>query len=178
MDRNDAKELLADAVPSGGSAWADLGAGDGTFTRALVELLGPEARVHAIDRDRRAVAELERLAKRLPGVRPRLADFSSPMDPPEGDEGTLDGLLLANALHFVADAPVVLARLVRWLRPGGRVVLVEYDRRPASRWVPHPIPAEDWPALARAAGLSRPAVVARRRSAFGGDLYVAIADRG
>jgi len=177
MDVNDAEDLLRDAVPSGGREWADLGAGEGTFTRALAALLGPTARVHALDSDRRAVTALERLAKQVPNVEPRLADFARAIDPPGGGEGLLDGLLLANSLHFVADAPVVLGRLARWLRPGGRVVLVEYDRRAASRWVPHPIPAETWPALAVGAGLARPAVVARRRSAFGGDLYVAVADR-
>ena len=177
MDPRHAHELLRDAVPAGGRAWADLGAGDGTFTRALAAILGPGARILAMDRDPRAVAALERLAQRVPGVQASLADFSRPLDPPGGGEGTLDGILFANSLHFVAAAPVVLARLTRWLRPGGRAVLIEYDRRPASRWVPHPIPAEDWPTLAAAAGLSRPAVVARWRSAFGGDLYVAIADR-
>ncbi len=178
MDLREARDLIRDAVPPGGGEWADLGAGEGLFTRVLVELLGPAARVHALDRDRDAIARLERLAGRMPSVVPLLADFSHPIDPPGGAEGRLDGIVLANSLHFVADASAVLARLARWLRPGGRVVLIEYDRRPASRWVPHPIPAERWPALADAAGLSRPAVVARRRSAFGGDLYVAIADRG
>ncbi len=168
MTPREARELIRDAVPAGGREWADLGAGEGTFTRALVELLGSGARIHALDRDRRAVAALERLARRTPNVQPRLADFSRSVEPPDHEKGLLDGLLLANSLHFVADAPSVLARLARWLRPGGRAVLVEYDQRPASPWVPHPIPAESWPALAAAAGLSRPAIVARRRSAFGG----------
>jgi hypothetical protein len=37
--------------------------------------------------------------------------------------------VLANALHFVAESVRVLQSLVRWLRPGGAVVLIEYDRR-------------------------------------------------
>jgi hypothetical protein len=41
-------------------------------------------------------------------------------------------------LHGVR-LPVVI-RLVERLIPGGRVVLVEYDRRAHSRWVPYPIP--------------------------------------
>jgi hypothetical protein len=41
-------------------------------------------------------------------------------------------------LHGVR-LPVVI-RLVERLRPGGRVVLAEYDRRAHSRWVPYPIP--------------------------------------
>ncbi len=177
MDPQEAQDLLRPAVPPGGRAWADLGAGAGTFTRALAQLLGPGARIHAMDRDPRAVAALERLARQVPNVKPWRADFSREAGPPAGERELLDGILLANSLHFVADAPVALARLSRWLRPGGRVVLVEYDRRPASRWVPHPIPAVSWPALAAAAGLSRPEIVARKRSAFGGDLYVAIAER-
>jgi hypothetical protein len=55
-------------------------------------------------------------------------------------------------------------------------VLVEYDRRAASRWVPYPIPTARLPALAGSAGLSPFTVTATRRSAFGGVLYAAAAD--
>ncbi|MGH7674960.1 MAG: hypothetical protein ACREMV_06785, partial [Gemmatimonadales bacterium] len=44
----------------------------------------------------------------------------------------LDGILLANALHFVRNPDVVLARLAARVRPDGRVVVVEYDGRPAN----------------------------------------------
>jgi SAM-dependent methyltransferase len=110
-------------------------------------------------------------------VIPVRADFMQPFELPGGGDGTFDGMLFANALHFAPEPERVLARLARWLRPGGRVVVVEYDRRPASRWVPFPIPAERFPSLAGSAGLSRPFIVATRPSAFGGDLYVAVADR-
>jgi SAM-dependent methyltransferase len=155
-----------------------LGAGDGTFTRALVELLGPGSRIYAVDRDARALAGLERWAKReTDGVIAVEADFASSFTLPGVVMPGLDGLLFANALHFVRDAESVLARLAGWLLPGGRVVFVEYDRRAASRWVPYPIPRAWLTALATSAGLSSPIVTATRPSAYGGDLYVAYAER-
>lgn len=86
-------------------------------------------------------------------------------------------MLVANALHFIPDADAVLPRLTGWLRPGGRVVFVEYDKRTANRWVPYPIPASRLPDLAGPAGLSTPTIIATRPSAFGGVLYVAAAER-
>jgi SAM-dependent methyltransferase len=158
--------------------WADLGAGDGTFTRALVELLGRSSRIFAVDRDPRAVAALERWARtNAANVIPVVADFTGPFDLPGLDETMLEGMIFANALHFVRDVDFVLARLASWVRPGGRVVFVEYDRRATSRWVPYPIPADRLPALAASAGLSTPVIMATRPSAFGGNLYVAVADR-
>ena len=178
MNTREAVALIAGAVAERAGTWADLGAGDGTFTRALVELLGPGNRIYAVDRDARAVAALARWAsKQAPNVISVTADFTRPFDLPRLEQPSLDGMLLANALHFVPDAGRVLARLAAWLHPGGRVVLIEYDRRGASRWVPYPIPVSQLPALAAPAGLSAPTITATRPSRFGGVLYVAAADR-
>ena len=178
MNTRDAVALIGGAVPRGAGTWADLGAGAGTFTRALVELLGPDSRIYAVDRDSGAVAAIGRwAAKDAANVISVVADFTNPFELPGLGHGTLDGMLLANALHFVRDADAVLARLVELVRPGGRVVIVEYDRRAATRWVPYPIPEARLPALAAAAGLSIPVTTARRPSRFSGILYVAAADR-
>jgi len=178
MDTRDAVTLLAGAVPREAGTWADLGAGTGTFTRALVELLGPNARIYAVDRDARLVAALARWAEReAPNVIAVAADFTGAFDLPGLPAPQLDGILLANALHFVSDTEPVLRRLAKWVRPGGRVVVIEYDRRAASRWVPYPIPPQRLAGLAASVGLSAPAVTATRSSAFGGTLYVAAAER-
>jgi SAM-dependent methyltransferase len=174
VNTRDAVALIADAVPRRAGTWADVGAGDGTFTRALVDLLGPGARIYAVDRDARALASLRRWAARSgANVIPVEADFTRLLELPE----LLDGLLVANALHFARDADVVLARLAALVRPGGRVVIVEYDRRAASRWVPYPIGRDRLPDLTADAGLSPPRVTATVPSAFGGIIYVAAADR-
>ena len=178
MKHRDAVALLEGAVPRVPGAWADLGSGDGTFTRALAELVGPGSRIYAVDRDASALASLAR-QKVAAGVEviPVTADFTGPFGLPGLEGRLLDGILLANALHFVPDPAEVLGRLASRVRPGGRVVVVEYNNRPASRWVPYPVPSVQWPVLAVRAGLMAPVVTGSGRSAFGGALYVAMAER-
>jgi trans-aconitate methyltransferase len=176
MNARDARALIADAIPQPGGTWADLGAGDGTFTRALVDLLGPGGRLHAVDRDASAVASIATWASRqAPNVTAVVGDVTKELDIP--GLHSLDGMLLANVLHFVRDADAVLTRLVGHLRSGGRAVIVEYDRRAASRWVPYPIPPTRLAELARSAGLSPPRITATRPSMYGGTLYAAIAEK-
>ena len=179
MDVKEAGQLLGTALPANtGGTWADLGAGEGTFTLALARLLGAKARVFAVDRDQRALGELERRAVE-DGIRnritPVIADFSVSFEPPGERTLRLDGMLFANSLHFVSDPAVVLNRLVQWLRRDARLLFVEYDRRPASRWVPYPVDAERLSAICAAAGLTKPVVTATRPSDYGGKLYVAFA---
>lgn len=97
----------------------------------------------------------------------RVRRHSSPrrLELPELGDIKLDGVVLANALHFVRDADVVLSRLAGSIKPGGMVVIIEYDRRVASQWVPYPIPLARLPMLAQAAGLSTPEVTTTRPSA-------------
>lgn len=172
--------LIAAAVPApaGAARWADLGAGEGAFTFALAERLGPGAHVTAVDRDRRSLRRLEREARSpLRGARvdTLLADFRQPLP-----LARLDGVLLANALHYVAarEQPALLRALGGALVPGGRLVLVEYDLGSGNPWVPHPVPAARFPALARAGGLEGAVVVAEAASRYWGRAYCGVALRG
>lgn len=174
MKSIDARRFIADAVGSGVGTWADVGAGSGTFTRALQSLLPAESRIYAIDRDPAAIAALRRINGNVVAVR---ADFTKTTDFAGLTTATLDGLLVANALHFVPDPGDVLARLARLVRAGGRVVIVEYDRRAANPWVPFPIASTRWPSIAESAGLVNPAVIARRTSEYAGELYVGVGVR-
>jgi SAM-dependent methyltransferase len=142
VNPREAAALIASTVEDRGGTWADIGAGEGTFTRALVQLLEPGSRVYAVDNDANALRGLEQWAARAKAnVIPVVADFADPFEFPDLGQQLLDGMLTANALHFVRDPGAVLARLVERVRPGGRVVVIEYDRRRATRWVPYPIGA-------------------------------------
>jgi SAM-dependent methyltransferase len=182
MEIHEAVDLLREAVGKSAGNWADLGAGTGTFTLALAELLGGGAgnTIYAVDDDAGAVRALGELPA-VGGTRivPIKADFTRPLELPSlgGGRKLLDGILMANALHFVRDASGVLSRLAQTVRTGGRVIVVEYDQRRASRWVPHPIPASSWPTLAAAAGLFDATITATRPSMYSGILYVGAATR-
>ena len=153
--------------------WAEMGAGDGAFTLALAELLGSGAVIHTIDRDRRA---LERGAaetvRRFPGVvvRPQVLDFTGPLELPR-----LDGILMANSLHFVRDKESLVRNLAGLLRPGGRFLLVEYNVDRGNHWVPFPLSYPTWANLAARGGLAQPALLERVPSRFLGEIYSAMA---
>ena len=177
MDVEDAAALIARAVPAPGGIWADLGAGEGTFTHALLRVTGRGSTIYAVDRSAAAITSLTEWSARVaPNVVPVLGDFTGELALPGLNGSRLDGILLANSLHFVADPDATLRRVARLLRPGGRAVFVEYDRRAASRWVPYPVSPDRLKELVVAAGFSAPAVVATTQSAYSGLIYVAYAD--
>ena len=178
MELRDAIQLLRDAVGHRGGVWADLGAGTGTFTLALAQTIGAGSTVYAVDDDAGAVRSLQELAASSQGrIVPVKADFTVALELSGLGGSPLDGILFANSLHFVRDAAGVLSRLTKLVRSGGRVIVVEYDRRGASQWVPHPIPAAQWPALASSAGLVEATITARRPSMYSGSLYVGVATK-
>ena len=91
MDSHDAAALIRPAIPRTSGVWADLGAGTGTFTRALAHLL-PHARIYAVDRDASALGKLLRwLHQDGVTVVPVRADFTEPLDFPELGTDPLDG---------------------------------------------------------------------------------------
>ena len=178
MDHADHVALLAPAAArSPDAVWADIGAGSGAFTLALADLLGPAARIIAVDRDRAALAANARaVAAAFPDTRltSLVADFREPLDLP-----LLDGLVAANSLHFVARGGqvAVIKSLAAHLRPGGAFVVVEYDADNGNPWVPHPFSAGSWPRLAGNAGLVDSEVMGRVPSRFLRAIYSARAQR-
>ena len=173
MDHADHVALLARGLPQGeGGTWADLGAGTGAFTLALADLIGPHGVIHAIDRDRAALAELRStFVSAVPRaelhVRP--ADFTRRLDLAD-----LDGVVMANSLHFVEDKTDVLALVRGYLKPGGRLLLVEYDSDRGSPWVPHPLSFETWRELASEAGFVETRKLATVPSRFLRQIYSAL----
>lgn len=175
MEHSEMVALIRGGVPRAGGVWADLGAGTGNFTWALAGLIGPQGTIYALDRDGRAIAaQRARLAASPPGatVIPRQADVAGPLALPP-----LDGLLMANLLHFIGDQEGLLRRLAGQIRPGGRLLVVEYEQVLPIAWVPFPAPFARLAARVGAAGFGPLAQVGTRRSPSSGRvLYAAAAE--
>ena len=177
MEQREAIALIRPAVGEKGGVWADLGAGSGVFTRALASLLGPAGTVYAVDRSAAALRDLGRTVgptTDAAAIRTMVGDFTEPLELPP-----LDGVLVANALHYVpyADQSAALRRIASMLTDGAPIVVVEYDRRHANRWVPYPITPGALATAARDAGLGAPTVLATRPSRYSGTIYSAVVRR-
>lgn len=175
MDHHDHVGLIRDGVEGAGTSWADLGSGEGAFTLALADVLGPGGSIHTVDRDGRALeVQLRALRDRFPSVAvtPRVADFTKPLELPP-----LDGIVMANSLHFQRDKLSVLKLVTGYLRPEGRFVLVEYDADRGNPWVPYPLSFETWLTLSAEAGLRDTRRLASVPSRFLGSIYSALSIR-
>ena len=172
MDQAELVGLLRDGVDAKGGRWADLGAGQGAFTLALADLLGPSAHITAVDRDAGSMRGLSaEMGKRFPATELEVvaADFTHPMP-----LSSLDGIVMANSLHFVRDKSPVLARVREMLRPGGSLIVVEYGSDRGNPWVPHPFSYQRWDEMAAGAGFERTRLLATVPSRYLGSMYSAV----
>lgn len=171
MDHEDHVNLLRAGVTARSGTWADFGSGTGAFTLALADLLTSDAVIYSIDVDARALRQQRRrLETRFPGmtVHTLTGDFTRPLDLPP-----LDGLVMANAMHFHQQKAPILAHAQRTLKADGVFILVEYNADRGNRWVPYPLSYPSWEALARESGFSRTELLATRPSSFLGEIYSA-----
>jgi SAM-dependent methyltransferase len=171
MNHNDHVSLLRGAVEAGG-VWADFGSGTGAFTLALADLLGPKGRIYSVEQDGRALREQQSAMRgRFPDVSVDYvtADFTRKLDLP-----LLDGIVMANSLHFIRDKEPVLALMRGYLKPDGRFVLIEYNADRGNTWVPYPLSYPTWERMARQSGFSQTRKLAAVPSRFLGEIYSAV----
>ena len=107
-----------------GSTVADIGAGSGYFTVRLARLVGPQGKVYANDLQAGMLSLLRRRlsVERIANVEPVLGTVDDPRLPP----ASLDLILLVDVYHEFSAPQLMLRRMREALKPGGRLVLLEY----------------------------------------------------
>lgn len=128
--------------------WIDLGAGSGTFTRAIAELIGPEGKVYAVDRNKQILKSIP-IAKNGATIVTVAKDFTANLSLEKAD-----GILIANALHFVRHKIPFIEKIKSWLKEGGRILIVEYDIETPNQWIPYPVSFGVLEKISSQAGLS------------------------
>jgi SAM-dependent methyltransferase len=160
MEISEAAGFLRPAGDIFSGVWADIGAGSGLFTEALLRLK-TEGQVIAADKSPHMLWRLKSPAE----VRLQVEeiDFTESFLFPQ-----CDGMVMANALHYAKDPLQVLRNVLEHLKPGGHFILIEYDLdSPRPPWIPYPVSFPFWKKLAKEAGLSEPVRVGEKVSRFG-----------
>lgn len=142
------------------TVWADLGCGDGVFTYALADLLASGSSIYAIDKSLQP--HNETTGNKIE-VKFQQADFISD----ELKLPKLDGLLMANSLHYVKDKKGLLAKLKQYLSTAVIFIIVEYDTLKANQWVPYPVNPEQLKRLFVSAGYNDFSITGERQSVYG-----------
>jgi SAM-dependent methyltransferase len=173
MTHTDHVALIKNGIDRRGGVWADLGSGEGAFTLALREIGGEDIEIYSIDKYAPSLeVQREKFDAQFPesNIHYLHRDFTEDLPLPQ-----LDGILMANALHFLKSQEKFVRNLRRYLKPQGKLILVEYNFSEGNPWVPYPLPFEKFVILAESTGLSGPELLHTVPSRFMNEIYSAAA---
>jgi arsenite methyltransferase len=131
------EQVVASLKLKGGDIVADLGAGSGLFEAQLSYAVGAPGRVYAVELDKAFLDEIDRKVDEL-----HIANIDTvlgtPNDPklPRRD---VDVAFLHDVLHHVENRPAYLKAAAAYLKPTGRIAVVEFHAKDS--------PHKDQPAL-------------------------------
>jgi SAM-dependent methyltransferase len=132
LDRpgRDDEERPADVIGAldlrGGETVADLGAGSGYFTFRIAPVVGDKGKVLAVEIQDEMIAALRQRSKerKIINVEVVKGEESNPHLP----AGSVDVVLMVDVYHELAYPFEVMTAVRNALKPGGRVVFVEYRK--------------------------------------------------
>ena len=133
MQLNEAFKLIQHTITKEKTAFADLGCGNGLFTKALAQLLSAQSIIYAVDKNQTALNSFSVDANI------QLQKLNIDFIKDEFPFKNLSGILMANSLHYVEDKNAFLLKAKASLAPGGYFIIVEYDTDKANHWVPYPV---------------------------------------
>jgi putative heme-binding domain-containing protein len=121
-ERPDSLVNMLEIAP--GATVAEIGSGTGYFTWRLADRVGPKGKVFAVDVQQKMLDLTAETVKKhqLSNVQLVLGGDHDPHLPP----GLLDLVFIANAYHEFADPDAIITAVNRALKPGGRLVVIEY----------------------------------------------------
>jgi FkbM family methyltransferase len=109
-----------------GMVIADVGAGTGLFTRLFAAAVGPQGKVYAVDIAPKFIEHIEKTCKEagLKNVRGIVCTQTSTELP----ANAIDLVFICDTYHHFEFPYKTLASIHRALRPGGKLVLIDFHR--------------------------------------------------
>jgi len=166
MSHEEAIAFIKDGIDPPSGIWADIGAGTGVFTEAVRDIL-KNGTIYAFDKNPHMLWRLE--------SRPEIAiqviegDFTQSFELPD----KVNGIVMANALHYAENHLVALQNVLDHLVSGGTFILIEYNTdQPNPPYVPYPLSEATFRTIAAKAGLKDLEVLERKASVYQGEMYV------
>ena len=111
-----------------GTIVADIGAGDGRFTFAALDYVGASGKIFATELDPQKVKELRAEIKKR-NLQNVMAVESAEVDTHLPD-GCCDAIFLRRVYHHLTKPVEFDAKLIRSLKPDGRLAIIDFPPRP------------------------------------------------
>jgi ubiquinone/menaquinone biosynthesis C-methylase UbiE len=128
-------EIVAACKLKPGMAVADVGAGTGLFTRLFAKEVGSDGQVFAVDITPKFLEHIQRTSRAagLRNVTPVLCSQDSVDLPPN----SVEVAFVCDTYHHFEFPERTLASLYRAIKPGGRLVVIDFVRIPgkSSDWI-------------------------------------------
>jgi ubiquinone/menaquinone biosynthesis C-methylase UbiE len=97
---------------------ADIGAGSGYFARRFAQHAG---KVYAVDIDEKLLAMIRQSEK--------IVTVHAAPDDPKLPAASVDTVFICDVLHHIENRPAYYSKLLAALKPGGRIVIVDFYKR-------------------------------------------------
>ena len=116
-------ELMKALKITRGQTVADIGAGSGALSGPLALETGPTGIMYAVDIDNQLLAHIAQRAteQKIPNIKTVLGEFTDPKLPTP-----IDLALINDVLHHIENRAVYLRSLGSYVKPGGRIAVVDY----------------------------------------------------
>lgn len=128
-------QIVAACKPKPGMVVADVGAGTGLFTRLFAAEVGADGQVYAVDIAPKFLEHVQKTSRKagLRNVTPVLCNQDAVDLPPN----TVDLAYVCDTYHHFEFPVRTLASLHRAIKPGGRLVVVDFIRIPgkSADWI-------------------------------------------